>query len=176
MRKFIYGESLKNIVLIVLFLIFWEQVFSQSSDKVGLEFTYNRGFIYPHHKQLQYLTKSNINFFEVAFCLPTSGKKDWQVERKYPVVGLKLLYADFKFPQVLGKAYGFTPFIELPLAIKNKSSLVYGFSSGLAYMSKTFDTQKNVYNTMISSKISSFGLFEGVKKTSTPEILLLCSV
>lgn len=97
--------------------------------------------------------------FDINILKQTDGSKYWQVQRKFPLVGLGLTYTDYGIDSVYGKCIGIYPVWEFRIIRKEKIEWTCRFGYGLGYVTKRFDRETNEINNLIGSKINNFTMF-----------------
>lgn len=112
------------------------------------------GFVMSHHKNIRHLTTGHFPAFEICFAKQTRGEKPWHQLYKYPLTGISFWCADFANPKMLGSAAAVFPYMNFPLAGKNRTSLNFRFGAGLGYLSKKFDRIDNYKNIAIGSHLN----------------------
>jgi hypothetical protein len=152
----LYNNFIKQffILIVGVFIINSENAFSQKQKFRAPEFNIRHGFIFPHHKSIQYLAKGFVNSYEaeIGFCSDTS--KIWQKVHRFPTAGLGLMLTDYNNPEVLGKAFAAFFYIRHPIFQRNRFSVNYKFAEGISYLNKPFDPKNNVNNIVIGSRFN----------------------
>ncbi|PID88108.1 MAG: hypothetical protein CSB06_01315 [Bacteroidia bacterium] len=121
-----------------------------------LSLKYGKGYIYPHHQCVKYLTKGYTTVTELNWSMRTNGKKAWHYYYKRPVLGLALSYRDLANPEILGKSYAFSPFMQFYLIETRPFSLRLKTAIGVSVLSKKFDIDKNIHNILIGSHANAY--------------------
>ncbi len=115
------------------------------------------GYILEHRSTIGNLVKGYIPGLEVDYVKPTRGSKLWHHENNLPDVGLSFNYIDFANPSQLGYCYGLSPFVEIPLNKKVKTSrVILRVCWGVSYLTKKFDIEHNPKNIAIGSHWNTF--------------------
>ena len=135
---FIYGQSVKNI------------------QNTLVEYKIHRSYIAAHHDFIKYYQTSHFNIHELSIGRVNNGKKLWHELYNYPVNGLGFQFVDFNNSD-LGKLFALYYYIDIPLVKREKITMSFNFSSGLAYHNELFNEDNNHLNILISTKLN--GLF-----------------
>lgn len=148
---------LKILVFLILILNIYKISFSQKnfiSEDVHFRANYQYGFLLPEYDFLEYLTNENIKAYEVDFYKELSGNKLWERLYKYPSIGVSFFYTSLGNKDVFGNAFAFNPYIKFNLLKKTKFQLEYSIGTGITYVSKHFDFQRNYQNIAVGSHIN----------------------
>jgi hypothetical protein len=125
-----------------------------------IKVAYNRGFILVHRISIGHLVKGYPAIYEVNISKPTLGNKLWHLENNRPDIGITLQCLDYGNAIQLGYAYTASPYVEIPLSVKERASrLVMRMSWGATYITKAFDIRSNHKNIAIGSHWNSFVQF-----------------
>lgn len=101
-------------------------------------------------------TALDINFFK-----QTSGKKDWQQRRKYPIVGVGITYTNYGNDAVYGYAIGVYPSLQLPIITGKNFEWTARAGFGIGFISHHYE-RTPVWDTLdnaIGSHFNNFSLF-----------------
>ena len=110
----------------------------------------------PHHKSMRYLQKGYIPGVNVKISKSTGDLFSWSGLYRYPNLGVAWYNADLAWDKVLGKVNAFYSFINFPITLNNTVNLSYSVEAGLAFLSKHFDPDDNIYNIAIGSKTNFY--------------------
>lgn len=128
---------------------------------IGLESNYIRGKIFRHSKKFPTELPKSVNSLELNAVFQTTGSKDWQERRNYPLVGFGFMYTDYGIDSIYGKCFSIYPNLEIPLLHYKDFEWTAKVSFGLGYVTRpykrypSFDT----LNTAIGSGFNNFSLF-----------------
>lgn len=165
--------------LIVLSLFLFEIGYSQSEvtnnlpvafeegldtlhyNSFGVKGTFHHGAILPHRKAVSEIIEGQSNGVEISFVKATSGKKRWQQLYGLPQVGISALAINLGNPDELGFAYGFFPFVALPI-IQRKITWNIKVGYGLGVIEKPFHKKDNHKNVAIGSHINAIIYFNSM--------------
>lgn len=114
------------------------------------------GFIIPHHSSFVYLIKKHVQSFDLQVLIPANGKKEWQHVYNLPELGFGYYHADLGNPDYMGNVDAGFGTINIYFIRAHRFALSYGFSAGIAILSKPFDPADNYYNYAIGSKANVF--------------------
>lgn len=140
--------------ILFLVLLIGKSFIAQEND-LGLGIKYKHGFLIAHRPIMNHLPESNTNSIEAFAFVQTKGKKNWHKAFNYPQVGAALLYTSAGNNEVLGKYFGFYPFLQFNLLKTTKNKLNFKIGSGLGYGTKVYDILTNPKNVAISSHFNA---------------------
>lgn len=145
---------MKGVFIIILLLILYSPLFSQSSWLFTSYIRY--GFLLPHRPSLSYLNNRHINeiTFEVSKQLSDTNK--WHKLYRFPNFGAGLYFAELPSKFYTGNAIAGYVFFDIPIKWKKKHSFNYSIATGTAYLTKHFNKSDNYYNIAIGSSINAF--------------------
>ena len=110
-----------------------------------------------HRASIGHLITGYVPMAELNLVKPSDGCKLWQLENNKPDIGLSFTFISFGNPKTLGYSYSLSPFIEVPLNVKERASRpIFRISWGLAYVTKDFDIVTNHKNIAIGSHLNAF--------------------
>mgnify|MGYP000872886364 CR=1 FL=1 len=112
------------------------------------------GFIYAQHLELE-LFNAHFPAFEVNIQQQTYGKRQWERDYNYPIIGVTLFHSPMGDHPVLGHAWAAMPFINFPLIRKNHFSAGFRLGLGIGYLTKKFDRLTNYKNLAIGSHFNA---------------------
>ncbi len=177
--NFVPFEKYYNLVLrvfkifvTIFILLFVEQLHGQPSKpstkhNLKAEVKLQYGLLLSHHLELD-IFRSHFPAFEVSFQKATYGKRRWESEYAYPMVGLNLWYSNLGgFPEI-GSAFALYPSVNFPLVQDDYNSLNFKLGLGLGYLTNKFDRTNNYKNFAIGShfNIAASLFFEYRRKIS----------
>ena len=111
------------------------------------------GLLLSHHLELD-IFRSHFPAFEISLQKATYGKRRWEAEYAYPIVGVNLWYSGLGgFPE-LGSAFAIYPTINFPIVSNNDQSLNFRLGVGLGYLTNSFDRIDNYKNFAIGSRLN----------------------
>ena len=150
------GRHFAYIIFITVFLLPVTNILGQDDSYFNeMEFNYNTGFIMPHNTSIDYIIKDNTTSFNIELIRQTTGKKLWQRIYHRPRLGFGLYHGSMGNNTIFGKSYSIYSFFDAPiLKIKDKFSLNYKLSYGIAYITKPFDIKDNYNNIAIGSHLN----------------------
>ncbi len=98
---------------------------------------------------------------DIALLKQTDGGKEWQVRRKYPLVGVGITYTDYGIDSVYGKCIGLYPVWELPIVRGEKLEWTCRFGYGIGYVTRRFERQPtwDTLNNLVGSRLNNFTMF-----------------
>lgn len=132
-----------------------------AAAQLGLEATIVSGKVLKHTSKFRAPIPASSNAVELALLKQTSGRKDWEQRRRYPLWGLGLKYTDYGDDRVLGSAIGIYPLLQIPI-VRGKSvewtirgGLGLGYATSIYRRAPDWDT----INNAIGSRINNFSSF-----------------
>lgn len=180
--------NFKASIFLLFLVITCHSLFSQSRRVINknykldtdIGFEYYTGPLLPHHKSLEPLRNGLINAFEVNYKRSTQGNKYWHRYYDNPTIGYALLFANFNENKVLGSAISASSFLRFNLIDSKWQTTQFKVSSGLAYITKVYDSTKNRENIAISSHFNlaiNIGISSKINLTRKTYISLgLCAL
>ncbi|TAF65679.1 MAG: acyloxyacyl hydrolase [Cytophagales bacterium] len=131
---------------------------TQSGRSVGLKVQY--GFIIPHSQAIAEQAYSNPMVLQGEWAWQLAREKTRQTFGSFPRVGVHAWFIDFDNAEVLGQGIGITPFFESFLWQKNTWQLSFKMGTGLVYLNKIYDEQRNPQNLFYSAPLSFLLYFD----------------
>lgn len=125
-------------------------------NRINLSVNGRYGFIIPHHSSLVYLIEDHSEAWDLKLSFCTKGHKPWQQYYRIPELGVGFYHANLGNPQYLGKSNAFFGFIRIPIIHKKSFHFNYSLAGGIAFLTKSFNVETNIYNIAISSKANAF--------------------
>jgi hypothetical protein len=125
-------------------------------NRLVISSNYRYGFVIPHHSSLVYLIEDHSKAWDINVSLCTKGDKLWQQYYRVPDLGLGFYHADLGNPKYLGKANAVYGFIRIPVINKNRFHVNYLMGGGVAFLTKPFNVESNIYNIAVGSKANAF--------------------
>ncbi len=156
MQHIFLKTILKYLFLLIPYVTFTQSNITGSNDYyIKVAPTY--GYILEHRSTIGNLVKGYIPGLEVDFVKPTRGSKLWHNENNFPDVGISFNFIDFANPKQLGYCYALSPFIDIPLNKKVRTSrVIMRVCWGVAYLTKKFDVNTNPKNIAIGSNWNTY--------------------
>lgn len=136
----------------------------QAQDKwagIGVETSFTAGKIFRHSKKFPIQLPDLVTGVDVNFLYQTSGKKEWNQRRNFPLVGFGLMYTNYGIDSIYGRCFGIYPNVQMPILNKGNFEWTIKAGFGLGYVTQrynrypTFDT----INTAIGSRMNNFTIF-----------------
>lgn len=117
---------------------------------------FSKAFIMPHHESFKFFVKGYLTSFDFTIAKQVKGDKNWHHLYNLPYVGIGYSFVDLGNKQQLGNANTIYPFISFSLLQKKRFSVSVKCAAGVAWLSKHFDIQNNVYNIAIGSHLNAY--------------------
>jgi hypothetical protein len=161
-------SNIKWILLIVFLGIMTisKTTFAQKNT-FGIETNLLGGKIFKHTKRFTGPIPSFSSGTEINFIWKLNGKKDWQIRRNYPTIGIGTTYIHYD-SENYGYSIGIYPNIELPIYKNPHFDWYIKLGMALGYISKrqenyapNFDTLNNA----MGAHINNFSIFQtGIRR------------
>jgi hypothetical protein len=152
--------AMKTVWTVCLMIFLWGK--SEAQEKPGgafpfdkTEFSCHSGMIMPHVPSIDYVTREYTSGLNLRLIHTTRGSKTWQQDYRHPLLGLGYHYGSLGNQQVYGKAHSLYGFFEGPFwQWENRVAFHYRMSTGLSYITRTFDSRENLFNIAIGSHLN----------------------
>jgi hypothetical protein len=143
---------LKKALLFFMAFMVHGFAFSQSFLKeLDYSLKAHYGFVMAHSVNMAHLANQRPWGLELDIKQRTYGKKSWQQEYNYPVIGYCLSFFNMDKKKPLGNTYSFIHYFSKPIIKIDKSSLSYRIGGGPGFVYRTFDARENYKNNVISA-------------------------
>ncbi|GAB4427792.1 MAG: hypothetical protein OHK0039_46220 [Bacteroidia bacterium] len=109
-----------------------------------------------HSPKMVFDLPSPARALSVEVSWQSDGRHPWHAWHGYPRLGWTAGMLDYGHREVLGRAYGFFPHMDLPLLRRSRGQLYVRLGYGLAWLDKTYDPQTNPINNAIGSHLNNF--------------------
>jgi len=128
---------------------------SKPSSKSNLrgELKMHYGFLWSHHLELDAF-KSHFPAFEFSLQKATFGKRRWESEYAFPLLGLNFWYSGMGGFSELGSSFAIYPSINFPLVRDNYNSLNLKVGVGVGFLTNKFHRIDNYKNFAIGSNVN----------------------
>jgi len=107
------------------------------------------GKIIKHNTDIVFDTDSPTYAAELGVVWQTRGQKDWHELQDFPKFFLGIHYHDLGKDELVGEAIGLNLGMEVNLFRKSDAALLFGFGSGIAYLTRPYDRISNPENIAI---------------------------
>ncbi len=99
--------------------------------------------------------------YELNFIRQTSGAKEWEQRRNYPVFGFGITLTDYGVDSVYGKCISLYPNLQIPLVRGKHLEWTIRAGFGLGYITKRFERLPDwdTLNTAIGSRFNNYTVF-----------------
>jgi hypothetical protein len=153
--------SFARVFRVAILLILSKPLFAQDAHSgFGIENNLIVGRIFKHTSRFQGNIPTSSGGTEINFVWKTSGKKDWQQRRSYPIVGLGIAYTYYDKDNY-GQGIGIYPNLELPIIGKSNWEWSIRFGMALGFISKQYRPYAPYWDTVnnaIGSRINNFSI------------------
>lgn len=146
----------KPFIFITLFFFTYYNGHTQDSisfwHNMYVKAKYHYGFILSHTREIAYNVEDHISGIEINFSKPTYGASYYEQLYFKPRIGVGYYMSNLGNDKVFGKVHAFFPYINIPVGSNpGKFRLHYKIAFGMAYLTKTFNLEQNLWNTAIGS-------------------------
>ena len=173
----------KKTILLLFIVVAVETLAQEKKQDKGLPFDqtevfYNSGMIMPHVPAIDFVTEEYISSFNLNFLKTMDGEKTWENVYHHPNLGIGYYQGSLGNNKIYGNAYSLYALFEAPIwRVHNQFELNYRMSTGLSYLSKTFDIKNNIYNIAIGSHFNlHFNLFLNASVNITENYKLISGI
>ncbi|MCB0699200.1 MAG: acyloxyacyl hydrolase [Chitinophagales bacterium] len=152
----------RQILLTISLLLLASLSFAQEKwAGVGVDVNLSAGKIFRHSKKFPTQLPSVVTGLDINIIQQTDGRKDWQIRRRYPQVGMGLMYTNYGIDSIYGKCFGLYPNIQIPLVRYKNFEWAIRAGFGLGYVTKRYTRYPNfdTINTAIGSRMNNFSIF-----------------
>ncbi|MBS1588289.1 MAG: acyloxyacyl hydrolase [Bacteroidetes bacterium] len=124
----------------------------------GIEVNFCGGKIFKHTKNFKAPLPSLATAVELNYIFQTTGRKEWQQRRNFPLVGLGFAYTNYGIDSVYGKCFSAYPFIQLPILKGKKFEWTFRAGFGIGYVSKCYQRAPvwDTLNNAIGSHLNNY--------------------
>ena len=149
------GKKNTTLVLTICMVLLGTVLLAQPSKpatKSNLrgELKMHYGFLWSHHLELDAF-RSHFPAFEISLQKATYGKRRWESEYAYPILGLNFWYSGMGGFSELGSSFAIYPSINFPLVKDSYNSLNFKIGLGVGFLTKKFHRIDNYKNFAIGS-------------------------
>ncbi len=147
----------KKLLFYILFFISADNlIFAQSLlQRSVIEAGYTRGFVFPHHKEIEYNVTDHINAFSLGISFLPAADNDFTSLYRLPRAGVAFYTGNLSNNAIYGRAYSFYPYLTIPVTSPmNKLVWNIRFGQGISWLTKKFDTENNWKNTAIGTHLN----------------------
>lgn len=127
----------------------------------GIETSYIGGKVFRHTTKFKAPIPDYSQAIDISLLQQTSGAKDWQQRRRYPMVGLGITYTDYGLNNVYGKCIGAYPILQFPIITGKKLEWTFRVGLGIGYVTNYFRRYPSfdTVNNAIGSHLNNFTMF-----------------
>lgn len=116
------------------------------------------GGIVKHTSKLTFSPPGLCTGVELTGTWQSSGRRDWEAWRHYPVLGMSAHWFDLGTEE-LGQSMAVFPFVDVPLLRKTYGQLYFQVGSGLAWLTNPYDRLRNPQQNAIGSRLNNVSAF-----------------
>jgi hypothetical protein len=124
------------------------------NSSIGLR-SYYGSFLITKPKA-EYIRDSYASFGELYYQFQTKGRRDWEINHRYPQWGIALMNGNTGSRQYIGRMTAFYAYLTLPVirSANYHANLLIGTGPGI--VSKPYDIHTNPKNTLIGTRLNAF--------------------
>lgn len=150
---------MRNSFLLLFLMLVSVSMYAQGSDAIEVNFL--AGKVIKHTEKFSAPVPDLSTSLDIAWVKQTTGVKDWEQRRKFPIWGVGATLVHYGIDSIYGNAFGLYPFLQIPI-IRGKSlewTLRAGF--GIGYVSRHYERAPvwDTLNNAIGSSINNFSSF-----------------
>jgi hypothetical protein len=129
---------------------------------VGIEANFMAGRIYKHTSKFRPPVPDLSTAFELSFIRQTTGKRDWEQRRNFPIWGLGLSYTNYGLDSIYGSSLGLILFAQKCLIRGKRLEWTASGGLGLGYVTRHYERAPgwDTLNNVIGSRINNYTLFK----------------
>ncbi len=116
----------------------------------------HQGFIIIHSEHIRHIRNSYPTGFELGVSIHDNDLSTWNTCQCYPRTGIGLSYFNFDNPRILGEGYIFSLYTEPFFKLGDKTSLSVKGTSGIGYLTRPHDPEKNPRNQSYSVSMNFY--------------------
>jgi len=113
------------------------------------------GFLAAHRGVMGHLPQQSCRGVEVSLYKRFASDKKWKTSYRNPYAGITAYGSTVGNNEVLGQAFGAYAFLEFPFVENKFHVLTFKLSSGLGYITKVFDQEKNPKDVAMSTHLNA---------------------
>lgn len=120
------------------------------AQHLSLEAALYRGSVWRHTPKLTTQTGEALFAQELGLRVQTTGRRDWQAWQRFPSLGASLAHFQLGAGSH-GRAFGFLPWLNVPVWRSARFETNFRIASGVAYVTQPYDWWKNRQQNAIGS-------------------------
>jgi hypothetical protein len=128
---------------------------SAQNQIVGLSIAPQVGFLLPHRSTMAHLNTGHSYGGKLSTVFQTNGTKQWHHDFLFPRIESDIFFYDLGNPEILGNAFGVQSGLYLPFFRGKSWSFGSLLGFGIAYITKTYDSEENPKNNVIGSHFNT---------------------
>ena len=150
---------MERFLAFLLLLLLSSPLFSQEKERnpFALEADFFYGNILEHNPKIQHLITGHPTGFVMSYNRKTFGFNEWERRYNYPDWGFSAAYQNMH-NEYLGEAFGVYSHLNWYFLKRN---LRFQVGTGIAYLSKTYDTETNFNNNAYGTHLLSSTYIKG---------------
>lgn len=144
---------MKHLIAFAVFCLFG---LNSAQSQFRASVAYQRGFLLPHHANMQHLPNHAAQAIELRVSHQTTGYKPWQRLYKSPSIDYTVKFFNLGNESVLGYSIGSAVIFSKPLVRSGRFRWNLEIGAGPGFISKPFNIQTNYRNNAIGSHLNAF--------------------
>lgn len=147
--------------LLLALLILLLPSFSGAQSNLAIEANFIAGKVFKHSTAFRAPIPDLSTAFDLAIVKQTTGTKDWEQRRHYPIWGVSGSYTHYGIDSVYGSAIGICPFLQLYLVHGKKLEWTFRGGLGIGYITRHYERPPtwDTINNAIGSAFNEYSLF-----------------
>jgi hypothetical protein len=127
----------------------------------GIQGSFMAGKIFKHTVNFTGPVPDLTSSFDLTFLQRTTGTKEWQQRRHYPMVGFGITYTNYGMDSVYGQCIGVYPALQLPIIKGEKLEWTCKLGLGMGYVSRHYERKslQDTINNAIGANFNNFTTF-----------------
>ncbi len=137
---------------------------AQANDALtgyGFEVNMFAGRVIKHSPKFHLPLPDRSTGFDVNMVYKCSGRKPWEVCRKYPTIGLAVAYTNYGIDSVYGRCFSIYPNLVIPIITSKHFEWTIRIGDGMGYVTKKYGRNpiSDTLNNAIGSHINDYASF-----------------
>lgn len=156
--------SYKIFIAFVLQTIVFSEVVAQDNKPwagFAVETNVIGGKVLKHTQKFRAPVPALSTGIDINFVHRTAGKRAWQRNRNFPVIGFGFTYTNYGIDSIYGQSFAVYPNIEFPIIRKNNFEWTIRAGYGGGYVTRSYERAPSwdTFNTAIGSRLNNFTQF-----------------
>jgi hypothetical protein len=147
--------------LLLVYLLLVAPLIVTAQGHIGIEANFIAGKVFKHSTAFRPPIPDLSTAFDLAIVKQTTGAKDWEQRRHYPIWGVSASYTHYGIDSIYGSAIGLCPFLQLYVIRGKKLEWTLRGGFGIGYITKHYERTPtwDTINNAIGSAFNEYSLF-----------------